>query len=122
MFLPESAVPCPPLLHFWYQLFHIACPSRFTNEKRLWRWGTIKIEISGCPISRVHDLRGHFRAEHGVYVMKERVGEWVKRAKGKARKDIPVPRLSALMSAHVWLTSVSKELLQKDYGHGIVYK
>lgn len=37
--------------------------------------------------SRAYDFRRHLRAEHGVDAEKDRVDEWVKGAKARARKD-----------------------------------
>ena len=46
---------------------------------------------NGCDyvFSRTYDLRRHLRAEHGVYVEKERVhaSEWIKGAKAKGGKN-----------------------------------
>jgi len=36
--------------------------------------------------SRAYDLRRHLRAEHDVDVEKDKVDEWVKGAKARARK------------------------------------
>ena len=57
--------------------------------------GSDDVEMAGAStskaceyvFSRAYDLRRHLRAEHEVEVEKEKVDEWVKAAKARARKS-----------------------------------